>query len=79
MNDNERSALISFGYNLSGGFYGSRDFSTISACLREKRWQDVPNALLLHSDPEDSRVHAALLRRRISEGKLWLGEGPYAA
>ncbi len=79
MNDNQRSALISFGYNLGAGFYGSSDFNTITACLKERRWQDVPNAFILYSDPEDPNVHQGLLRRRLAEGKLWLGEGPYAA
>ncbi len=79
MNDNQRSALISFGYNLGAGFYGSSGFNTISACLKERRWQDLPNALVLYSDPEDPNVHHGLLRRRLAEGKLWLGQGPYAA
>jgi GH24 family phage-related lysozyme (muramidase) len=37
MNDPMRSALCSFAYNLGAGFYGADGFTTISACLAEKR------------------------------------------
>lgn len=71
MNDPMRSALCSFAYNLGAGFYGADGFNTISACLREKRWQDVPNALMLYVNP-GSPVEAGLRRRRDAEGALWL-------
>ncbi len=77
MNDNQRSALISFAYNLGPGFYGSSDFNTISRVLREKQWSGVPAALELYSMP-GTNVHAGLLARRKAEGQLWLGKGPYA-
>jgi GH24 family phage-related lysozyme (muramidase) len=70
MNDPMRSALCSFAYNLGSNFYGAEDFNTISACLREKRWQDVPDALMLYVNP-GSDVEAGLRRRRAAEGKLW--------
>lgn len=70
MNDPMRSALCSFAYNLGVGFYGADGFSTISACLREKRWQDVPQALMLYCNP-GSPVEAGLRRRRTAEGDLW--------
>jgi GH24 family phage-related lysozyme (muramidase) len=79
MNSNQRSALISFGYNLGAGFYGGANFNTISAALKGHNWPGVPQAMLLYSDPEDPKVHAGLLRRRIAEGALWSGDGPFAA
>ena len=77
MNGNQRSALISFAYNLGPGFYGSSGFETISAALRDRRWTDVPGAMLLYSMP-GTNVHAGLLARRQAEGQLWQGNGPYA-
>lgn len=70
MNGNQKSALISFAFNLGAAFYGSSGFSTISAALRDKRWSDVPTALLLYRNP-GTNVEAGLKRRRIAEGKLW--------
>ena len=70
MNDNQRSALLSFSYNLGAHFYGSSGFNTISSCLREKRWSDVPAALDLYCNP-GSAVEAGLRRRRKAEGDLW--------
>jgi lysozyme len=78
MNGNMRAALLSFAYNLGASFYGSSGFETISAALRDRRWNDVPNALLLYSNPSDPAVHAGLLARRQAEGQLWQGKGPYA-
>ncbi len=79
MSANQRSALISFGYNLGGGFYGSSGFNSISSALRGHRWADVPSVLPLYSDPDDPNVHAGLLRRRIAEGDLWQGRGQFAS
>ncbi|MEB3165992.1 MAG: C39 family peptidase [Cyanobacteriota bacterium] len=70
MNDPMRSALCSFAYNLGAGFYGADGFNTISGCLRDKRWQDVPKALMLYVNP-GSAVEAGLRRRRDAEGALW--------
>lgn len=70
MNDPMRAALCSFAYNLGAGFYGSDGFKTISACLREKRWEDVSQALMLYVNP-GSRVEAGLRRRRDAEAQLW--------
>ena len=43
MNDNQKSALTSFAYNRSGAhFYGSPGFNTVSACLRDRAWGEVP-------------------------------------
>jgi GH24 family phage-related lysozyme (muramidase) len=70
MNDDQRSALVSFAYNLGAGFYGGAGFETISRCLRERNWADVPAALELYRNP-GTNVEAGLLRRRRAEGKLW--------
>jgi GH24 family phage-related lysozyme (muramidase) len=70
MNDNQRSALLSFAYNLGAHFYGSGGFNTISACLREHAWNEVPEALNLYCNP-GSPVEAGLRRRRAAEGELW--------
>ncbi len=72
MNDNQHSALLSFGFNLGGGFFNSAGFSTISRVLRDKDWAGVPAALELYSNPNDPAVHEGLLRRRKEEGQLWL-------
>jgi lysozyme len=71
MNDEMRSALISFAYNLGANFYGSSGFNTISKNLREKDWKAIPKTLELYRNPGSS-VEAGLLRRRKAEGKLWM-------
>lgn len=70
MNENQQGALLSFAYNLGSGFYGSPNFNTITRVLKEKKWTDVPEKLLLYRNPGSS-VEAGLLRRRIVEGNLW--------
>lgn len=70
MDDDQRSALVSFAYNLGAGFYGAAGFETISKCLRERNWADVPAAMELYRNP-GTNVEAGLLRRRRAEGKLW--------
>jgi len=70
MSDAQRSALVSFAYNL-GDFYGRTDFETISAALRDKNWAAVPAAMLLYRNP-GTPVEAGLARRRRAEGELWL-------
>ena len=71
MNENQRSALTSFGYNLGARFFGSPGFSTISACLRDHAWSEVPGAFMLYVNP-GSGFEAGLRRRREAEGALWL-------
>lgn len=70
MNDNQRSALVSFAYNLGAAFYGAVGFETISKRLKEKDWQRVPEAMMLYRNP-GSNFEAGLKRRREDEGKLW--------
>lgn len=71
MNNNQKSALISFAYNLGEYFYGKSGFSSISKVLREKNWKSVPSALLLYINP-GSNFAEGLKRRRIAEGKLFM-------
>jgi lysozyme len=71
MNENQKGALLSFAYNLGAGFYGSSNFNTITRVLKEKNWDEVPNALYLYRNP-GSNVEAGLARRRKAEGKLWM-------
>jgi len=70
MDDSQRSALVSFAYNLGSGFYGAAGFETISKRLRERDWAAVPAALELYRNP-GTNVEAGLLRRRKAEGALW--------
>ena len=71
VNDNQRSALTSFAYNLGAHFYGSPGFNTLSACLRDHAWNEVPGALMLYINPGSS-FEAGLRRRRETEGALWV-------
>ena len=70
MNDNQRSALTSFAYNLGAHFFGNPGFNTLSAVLRDRAWAEVPDALMLYVNP-GSAVEAGLRRRRDAEGRLW--------
>lgn len=71
MNNNQKSALISFAYNLGMYFYNTEGFGTISRVLRSRDWSQVPDAMLLYRNPGSS-FENGLKRRRIAEGKLWL-------
>jgi len=70
MSDGKRGCLLSFSFNCGANFYGSSGFNTITGCLKDKRWSDVPNALLLYVNP-GSAVEAGLRRRREAEIQLW--------
>ncbi|NBS71852.1 hypothetical protein EBT31_23485 [bacterium] len=70
MSDGQKCALISFAYNCGTAFYGSSGFNTISRALKEKRWDDVPRAMMLYVNPGTS-VEVGLRRRRTEEGTLW--------
>lgn len=70
MKEEQQSSLVSFAYNLGTGFYGASGFETISRALKDKAWDQVPDALLLYRNP-GTNVEAGLKRRRIAEGNLW--------
>ena len=71
MNENQQGALLSFAYNLGARFYGSSGFNTITRVLKNKEWNNVPDALYLYRNP-GTNVEAGLARRRTAEGKLWM-------
>ena len=70
MTDGQKGALLSFSYNLGAYFYNSAGFNTISGCLTDRRWNDVPAAFRLYVNP-GSAVEAGLRRRREAEINLW--------
>ena len=70
MSDGKRGALLSFAYNLGAGFYGGDNFNTITKRLKNKEWDQVPDALYLYRNP-GSNVEAGLARRRKAEGEAW--------
>lgn len=70
MSDGKKGCLLSFSYNCGAHFFGSNGYTTITGCLRDKRWNDVPNALLLYVNP-GTAVEAGLRRRREAEIQLW--------
>jgi lysozyme len=72
MTEEMQGSLLSFAYNLGAGFYGASGFNTITRVLKEKKWDEVPAALELYRNP-GTKVEKGLLRRRIAEGKLWMG------
>ncbi len=53
----KKSALISFGFNLS-------------RVLKNHEWDQVPDTLLLYRNP-GSHFEEGLRRRRIEEGRIW--------
>jgi lysozyme len=71
MNGNQKSALISFAFNLGAYFYGLPSFRTITRVLRNREWDQVPGALLLYRNP-GSHFEEGLRRRRTEEGVIWL-------
>ncbi len=74
MNDNQRSAIYSFAYNLGSGFYGSGDFQSITkVCDSTERWQDkawVTEQFVKYRNP-GSPAEAGLRRRREAEAALF--------
>tara|TARA_S200002703_G_scaffold94615_1_gene81651 strand:- start:208 stop:834 length:627 start_codon:yes stop_codon:yes gene_type:complete len=70
MSDGQRGCLLSFSFNCGAHFFGAAGFSTLTGCLRDKRWNDVPDALRLYCNP-NTAVEAGLRRRREAEIELW--------
>ena len=66
----QQGALLSFAYNLGAHFYGSPGFATVSACLRDRAWNEIPDAFRLYVNP-GTAVEAGLRRRREAEIRLW--------
>lgn len=78
MKDEQKSALVSFAYNLGSGFYGASGFETITKALKDRQWEKIPEALLLYCNP-GTNVEAGLKRRRTAEGSLWRLGQPLSA
>ena len=72
MSDGQKSALISFAYNLGAHFYGDNDnFGSISRALSSKaNWSQVPEMLLKYRNP-GSAFEEGLRKRRTEEGEVW--------
>lgn len=70
LNDNQRGALLSFGYNL-GNFYGSPGFNSITTMLKNRDWSVAKEVFVKYRNP-GSRVEAGLKRRRLAEADLFL-------
>jgi GH24 family phage-related lysozyme (muramidase) len=71
MSDGQKSALISFAYNLGANFYGDMDnFGSITRDLRDKNWANVPATLLKYRNPGSS-FEEGLRKRRTEEGQVW--------
>jgi len=71
INDNQRGALISFGYNVGPNFYNSRGYETITKALSsEESLNNVPVALKLYNK-SGGKVLPGLVKRRQAEGVLW--------
>ena len=79
MSDDQRGALLSFGYNLGWHFYGLAGFDTITYALRNAFWLPeettgicgVPDALKRYVK-SNGQVMPGLVRRRQAEADLWL-------
>ena len=70
MDAGKQSALLSFGYNFGPAFYGNKNFSKITADLKNKNWENVPNTLKLYNKG-GGKVLGGLVTRREMEGKMW--------
>jgi GH24 family phage-related lysozyme (muramidase) len=70
MDDCQQGSLMSFAYNLGSGFFGGRNFNSISTCLRNKDWANIRLALVKYVNP-GSNVEDGLRNRRHAEADLW--------
>ena len=74
MNDNQRSALYSFAYNLGVGFYRGRNFDSITkVCDSPERWSDkawVKTQFVKYCNP-GTPAEKGLRRRREEEAELF--------
>jgi lysozyme len=71
LTDGQKSALISFAYNLGAHFYGDEsNFGSITRDLRDKNYANVPTTLLKYRNP-GSAFEEGLRKRRTEEGAVW--------
>ena len=78
MSSKHRAALCSFAYNNGARFYGDGEHDTIDRCLRDRRWEQVPGAMMMYRNPGEN-VEVGLGRRRRAEGLVWIGFEPSKA
>lgn len=71
MNLNQKTAVVSFAYNLGAHFYGSPGFKTISSYLAHKNlWPRIEEAFVLYRNP-GTAAEEGLKRRRLEEAELF--------
>ncbi len=70
MNENQHGALMSFAWNLGANFYNSSGFETITRVLKNKKYEEIEEALLLYVNP-GTNVEEGLRRRRQAEADLF--------
>lgn len=74
MSPRQKSALLSYAWNLGAGFVGdTTNFATINRALTSKEWTMLPEAFMLYVKG-NGRVMLGLKRRRQSEAYLWKGK-----
>jgi len=78
MSNRQRAALCSFAYNSGPNFYGDGKHDTLDRCLRDRRWEQGPGAMMMYRNPGES-VEVGLGRRRRAEGLVWIGGAPSTA
>jgi GH24 family phage-related lysozyme (muramidase) len=78
MNSKQKAALCSFAYNNGPMFFGSGKCDTLDAHLRNRRWEQVPGAMMMYRNPGKG-VEVGLGRRRRAEGLVWIGGDPSKA
>ena len=75
LNENQKGAILNFGYNLGCNFYNASGFTSISRLLKNfELWSDakeVTRIFTLYCNP-GSNVEQGLRRRRTREAQLWL-------
>ena len=75
LNDNQKGAILSFGYNVGKNFYNGSGFASIGRLLKNPElWSDakeVTRVFSLYCNP-GSNVEQGLKRRRLAEADLFL-------
>ena len=77
MDAGKQAALLSFGYNFGPAFYGNKNFKSLSADLKSKNWENVPNTLKLYNKG-GGKVLGGLVKRRAQEAEMWSGSAQQA-
>lgn len=74
MNDNQKGALYSFAFNLGAGFYGNKNFQSITrVCDSSDKWGDgawITEQFVKYRNP-GTPAEKGLRRRREAEAKLF--------